>query len=261
MQAIYYTNDNITFKNNDSWIELSELKIDSTELLTINKKQAILYGEISERPFSTDSSIIPCKVYIPQCDTTLKVIGNNFEIELTGGYYNILVYNRSGEAIYHNLFVSERKKYFLHYTMGREAIVCRSKELRTDTFSIKYFGDPFFFFNATDTIGLGGSILHESLFDVNIVQGYGKISFNVFRRLDASGSIEKNRVKAKLIIPELSTTKELTEDDNEVLLPQGYHTIFVVSDGFSPQRVFAYIQEGQWKKLDVFLGYNTLRRY
>lgn len=257
MQVVYYTNDNITFRNNDSWIDMSVVNIDSTMMADDSNKTAILYGKISERLYSTSSEITPCRVFIPQNNMDFEVTENIFEAELTEGSYDILVYNRSGESISRHLNLFRGKKYFLHYIMGRKAVVCSSRTLETDTFSMKYFGTPQFFFNDTDTISLGGSILNESRIDKSIPPRYGKVSFDVFQKRRTTCSKDRKRVNAKMFIPAKLMTKELTKDDYDVLLPCGSYTIYIAAEGFSTQKVTVYIQEGQCIKLDVFLGFNT----
>ena len=258
MQVVYYTSDNITFRNNDSWIDMSVVNIDSTMMADESKKTAILYGKISERLYSTSSEITPCRVFIPQNNIDFEVTENIFEAELTEGSYDILVYNRSGEAISRHLYLHGGKKYFLHCIMGRKAVVCSSHSLVTDTFSMKYFGTTQFFFNDTDTISLGGSILNESRFDKSIPPKYGKVSFDVFQKGRTTCSKDRKRVNAKMFIPAKLMTKELTKENHDVLLPCGSYTIYIASEGFSVQKVIVYIQEGQCIKLDVFLGFNTL---
>lgn len=237
---------------------MSEVNIDSSMIAVDSKNTAILNGKITERPYSTSSEITPCRVFIPQNNIDFEVKENMFEAELTEGSYDILVYNRSGEAICRHIHLFGGKKYSLHYVMGKKAVVCSSHSLVTDTFSTKYFGTPQFFFNDTDTISLGGSILNESRFDKSIPKNYGKISFNVFQKGKTTCSKDRKRVNAKMFIPDKLMIKELTKNNHEVLLPCGSYTIYIASEDFSTQRVIVYIQEGYCIKLDVSLGFNTL---
>ena len=255
--AVYYSNDNITFYNNDSRLTFSRLSIDSLSDNHLSKDVALLFGTITERSCAQPPSNIPSRVFILQANKNFQVFDNKFEVELEEGNYDILVYNRTGEAVYHHMFLVKGKTYKLNYKLGEKNIVCRKTNFSTDTFSIKYYGESLFFYNTSDTICMGETQLREDTEDRLLPSGYGKLSIDVYKR-SFKPDYSKKIKKAKILIPELFMAKELSENGNEVLLPQGYYTIFIVADQLFPNMVKSFVQEGRVEKLNAFLGFSTL---
>ena len=255
---VFYTNDNVEFIGQDTRTVLNCFYIDSCFIDNYKKNVSVICGDITERSFSIPASIKPCRVFIPQLKKDFKIVDNKFEIEIEEGEYDILVYSISGNSIYHHIFASEGKQYSCHYQLGGNSLICRKSEMKTDTFANKYYGDPIFFFNASDTVCFGGSILDKMVVDSNLLSGFGCLSLDVYKREINDKTTKKNKLKVRLLIPDMFLTKELTEKDTEILLPEGYHNVFIVSDGFFPYAMKKYIQNRMVYKMNVFLGFSTI---
>lgn len=258
--GVLYSNDNITFENDDIEIALNSISIDSTSIESANSAVAIINGEFYDKQHTEPAVIVPCYFFSPQINRVFQIKNNNFDIELEKGSYDILVYNRTGNSIYHRLNISNGKKYSIKYQIGHNSIICKSSGIDTNKYAIKYYGDQSFFYNKTDTICFGNSIQDSLYPDSTLPYGFGRLILNVYKKEQYSESLhpKHERVNGKLFAPDLLSVKDLTDDDNSILLPEGIHNLFIVSDHFFSYGFKIIIQEGYVYDLNVYMGYSTL---
>lgn len=252
---IFYTNDNAVFESKDNRIELRRFVLDSTNEYGSNKYDALFRCKIVDDNFLGGKSF--SNIFIPQTRNNYHVIGNALDIELDEGNYDILLYDITGNAIYHNLFVTKKKTYVGTYKMGSNSIVCRNSAFMTDTFRIKYQGEPVFFYNDTDTVCFSGSILEEMVINNSLPIETGCLSLNIYKRNNKSTQLESNRINAKVFIPDLLLEEDITLDRNTIILKEGFYNLFVIADGFFPYNLKIDIQKGIVYKINVFMGFVT----
>ena len=259
--GVLYSNDNITFESDDIEIALNCISIDSTGIENANSVGAIISGEIFEKQFSEPAVVVPCDIFIPQIKKVFQAVNNRFDIELSKGSYDFFVYNRTGNTIHHQINISNGKKYSVKYQMGHNSIICRKSSLDTNKYAIKYYGNPSFFCNHKDTVCFGNSVMDSMYPDSTLPFGHGSLIINVYRKEQFNDSPNSNhkRVRARLFVSDLLAVKDLTGDDNAMLLPEGTHNLFLVSDDLCSYGFKIYIQEKFVYYLNVFMGYSTLQ--